>query len=180
MAEHEVVSVRLLGWVRSYWLESVIVVFAIGLVLVTFFQVVNRFVLQWPIAWTEEVARYLSIWVILLGAARGVRESTHIQVDLLVARLPACVRAVIDTMTNLLIAAFLIVVIWQAIEILDIIGRRQSPTLRISMYYVYVAGPVASALMLYYIIVRIVRIWKTPQEPPGGSAGKVAGMDPDL
>lgn len=150
---------RYLQWARRYWLETVIVGFALALVFVTFFQVVNRFVLQWPIAWTEEAARFLSIWVILLGAARGVRENTHIQVDLLVARLPSYLRAVVDTVSGLLIAAFLLVIIWQAIGILDVIGRRRSATLGISMYYVYVAGPIASALMLYYVLARTVGVW---------------------
>jgi TRAP-type C4-dicarboxylate transport system permease small subunit len=155
------------------------VFFAVNLVLVTFFQVVNRFVLQWPIAWTEEAARYLSIWVILLGAARGVRENTHIQVDLLVTKLPGYVRAVLDTVTSLLIAAFLVVVIWQALEILDIIGRRRSPTLRISMYYVYIAGPISSALMLYYVSVRVVRIWRTlPERSESTTDTSTSKVDP--
>lgn len=167
-------------WARRHWLESVIVAFAIALVFVTFFQVLNRFVLQWPIAWTEEAARYLSIWVILLGAARGVRENTHIQVDLLVSRLPAYLRAVIDTVTSLLIAAFLLVVIWQAIDILDVISRRRSPTLGISMYYVYVAGPIASALMLYYIIARSVATWREVAKPTGSHTAKGADTDTEL
>ena len=166
--------VSCLGRIPKYWLEALIVLFAAALVCVTFFQVINRFILHLPISGTEEAARFLSIWAIMLGSAYAVRENTHIQVDVLVVRLPGTVRVIVDTVTNLLAAALLIVIIWQGIEILEIVGRRRSPALRLSMFYVYVAGPVGAGLMLYFIAVRTIRMWKDLRSdgPPSGRADK--------
>ena len=149
-------------FIRKYWLDALIVLFATALVFVTFFQVLNRFLLHLPIAWTEEAARYLSVWVILLGAARAVRENTHIQVDIVLSRLPVTPRQIIIIVTNLLTAGLLVVLVWKGWEILEIVARRRSPALRISMFYIYLAGPVAAALMLYYLLVRTLRVWRDP------------------
>jgi TRAP-type C4-dicarboxylate transport system permease small subunit len=51
-------------------------------------QVVSRFVLGSPSAFTDELARYLLVWIGLLGAAWGVGRRIHVAVDLLPRRLP--------------------------------------------------------------------------------------------
>ena len=57
------------------------------------FQVLTRYVLQHPAAWPEEAARYLFVWVALLGAALGVDRGVHFSLDLLTSRLPEPGRA---------------------------------------------------------------------------------------
>lgn len=158
-------------WVRfanRYWLEILIVAFAASLVLVTFFQVVNRFALHIPIAWTEEASRFLSIWTILLGAARGVRELTHIRVDFIVDRLPAAVQKVVTIATNLLCVMFLVVLLYKGVEILPIVNQRLSASLRLPLGYVYVAGPVSAAIMIWYFG---VATWRTLTGGPSGAEG---------
>ncbi len=54
-----------------------------------FYQFVTRYVLNDSAAWTEEIARYLLICVVFVGAAIGVAKNNHIQVDLLYRWLPA-------------------------------------------------------------------------------------------
>ena len=44
-------------------------------------QVVNRLALHLPIIWSEEAARFLFFWVVLLGAAIGVRQRRHFVLD---------------------------------------------------------------------------------------------------
>ncbi|HHY47061.1 MAG TPA: TRAP transporter small permease [Firmicutes bacterium] len=55
--------------------------------IVVFLQVVFRFVLRYPAPWTEELARYLLVWVMFLGAAVSSKEGTHLVASNLVARL---------------------------------------------------------------------------------------------
>ncbi len=52
-----------------------------------FLQVVFRFVLKYPAAWTEEMARYLLVWVMFLGSAVSAKEGTHLTASNLLARL---------------------------------------------------------------------------------------------
>jgi TRAP-type C4-dicarboxylate transport system permease small subunit len=49
-----------------------------------FLQIVSRYTDLIPsYIWTEEMARFLFIWTVMIGAMIGVRESTHFDVDLL-------------------------------------------------------------------------------------------------
>ena len=56
---------------------------------VVFYQFFTRYVLNDSAAWTEEIARYLLIGVVFVGASIGVAKNNHIQVDLLYRYLPA-------------------------------------------------------------------------------------------
>lgn len=58
-----------------------VLVFA-ALTAVVSLQVLNRLVLHWPIIWSEEAARFLFLWVVMLGAAISVRRRRHFVLDL--------------------------------------------------------------------------------------------------
>lgn len=53
------------------------------------YQFVTRYVFNDSAAWTEEVARYMLIGVVFIGAAIGVRKNNHIQVDFFFRHMPA-------------------------------------------------------------------------------------------
>jgi TRAP-type C4-dicarboxylate transport system permease small subunit len=57
--------------------------------LTVFYQFVTRYVLNDSASWTEEIARYLLIGTVFVGAAIGVAKNNHIQVDILFRYLPA-------------------------------------------------------------------------------------------
>jgi TRAP-type transport system small permease protein len=158
---------------RAYWLESIIVVFALALVGTTFFQVVNRYFLRLPIAWTEEAARYLSVWTVLLGAARCAKEQTHIRVGIIVDRLPAKAQRGIAVAGNVLCIGFLVVLIQQALDIMPFIARQRSAAMQIPMTWVYAAGPVGAAIMVYFLAVQTFRLWRGPWDRAGGRGGDV-------
>jgi TRAP-type C4-dicarboxylate transport system permease small subunit len=71
------------GWiaVTIFWLLGATV----------FYQFFTRYVLNNSASWTEEVARYLLIATVFVGAAIGVVKNNHIQVDLLYRYLPKAV-----------------------------------------------------------------------------------------
>lgn len=54
-----------------------------SLTIMVSFQVLNRFILHWPAAWTEEMARYNFVWVSLLGAVSALHYKRHLSVDFL-------------------------------------------------------------------------------------------------
>ena len=64
-------------------LRAVLMLLLTAMVLAVTWQVVSRYVLASPSSWTEEVARYLLIWIGLLGAAHAFRNRMHIGLDLL-------------------------------------------------------------------------------------------------
>src|SRR5688500_17827026 len=50
-------------------------------------QVVSRFILHLPFLWSEEVARFLFFWVVMLGAAMGVKSRRHFVIDVTMGRM---------------------------------------------------------------------------------------------
>ena len=111
-------------------------------------QVWYRFVLNNPLAWSEEVARYLCVWISFLGSAVGVRMNVHLGIDLIDKILSPKGRVIMSVLVNLLIQIFLVIVIFWGFNILKIVQFQKSASMGIPMIYPYLAVPVGSSLML--------------------------------
>ena len=59
-----------------------------GFVVITFAQVVFRYVIGYSLYWSEELARYLFVWVSFLGSVVALERGVHIGMDVVVAKLP--------------------------------------------------------------------------------------------
>lgn len=128
-----------------------VVLLAMVLVVVTF-QVLNRFLLGIPVAWTEEAARYLFVWLSLLGAVRGVRDRAHLQVDLFVRMLPRKVEKVLDVVGGVVVAVLLWEVLDSGLTLLPLTWTRRISTMDIPIFYLYVAIPLSAGLMLLFTV----------------------------
>ena len=76
-------------------LNSIIVFLFGSIVMVTILQVFFRYCLNVPLMWTEELARYLFIWGILIASARGLEEGLHIGIEIVLDKQSDKVRAII-------------------------------------------------------------------------------------
>lgn len=130
----------------------------LAIVLMTLFQVANRFVLQYPIGWTDEGARFLAVWVGLLGAARCVREGSHIEIDLFFKMFGPRLQRFVLLFVNLLFILLVAIVIWQSTKVLPIVARQTAAASRISMAWIYAAAPVSAVLMFYYLVENVVEL----------------------
>ena len=77
-------TVRRLDEVLMKVVDLLIITLMFSLVAMVFFQVVNRFILHIPAAWTEEMARYNFVWVSLYGSVKALKMKAHLSVDILV------------------------------------------------------------------------------------------------
>jgi TRAP-type C4-dicarboxylate transport system permease small subunit len=76
------------------------------LALVIFHQIFTRYALNDSASWTEEIARYLLICTVFIGAAIGVRKNNHIQVDFLYRIFPRPLMRQVSTVVDSLRIAF--------------------------------------------------------------------------
>lgn len=163
---------RLLRRGVDFLLDAMCAVAMTAVVLITLFQVGNRFVLHLPVPWSEEVARFLAVWVVLLGAARCVREASHIEIDLFYAMLGARAQWLLSIVINLLFLTLVVIIVDQSRTMLPIIARQTAPASQISMFWVYLAAPVSSGLIVFYLLENLwtlLRRWRRPQgEERGG------------
>jgi len=124
------------------------------LALVVVVAVITRYLLNFPLAWSEEVSRYSFVWLSFLGAEVCLRGEGHIGVDLLVRGLPTNVQRCLDKWGKLLMGVMLLAVLISGIKVTVVAHDQQSPALGIPMSCVYLAVPVGAALMLLELLVQ--------------------------
>jgi TRAP-type C4-dicarboxylate transport system permease small subunit len=128
------------------------------------FQVLTRYVLQHPAAWPEEAARYLFVWVALLGAALGVDRGVHFSLDLLTSRFPSPLARRLAAGIDLACAAFAALLAWHGATLAWRVREQPSAALEIPMTWPYAAIPVAALLMAWSLAGSARRRWRGP--PP--------------
>lgn len=127
-------------------------------------QVVVRFVLtslgiNISAPWTEELARYLLVWLIFLGAAVGCRRMQLISLDFVVKWLPAPLGKAARYAAFALCFWIFVLMIQYGTQFVVIIGRSElSPVMQISKEWVYWAMPVGAALMMVNTLAFLVEI----------------------
>ncbi|MGH8740664.1 MAG: TRAP transporter small permease [Burkholderiales bacterium] len=143
---------QLLGWLESGLLAAMVA----AITAVTFAQVFTRYVTENPIIWSEEVARYLFVWITLIGAAAGVRLHGHFGLDILRRYLPP-LRTVLGALTMLVVAAFLGLLLYTGIAETRQAALQISPALQVRMHWAYLALPVGAALALWHVLAHWAR-----------------------
>ena len=122
------------------------------LVATTLLQVLSRYVLRHPFDWTEEAARYIFVWVAMLGAGMAAKDRAHFFVDLLLERMPPTLRKYVTVFIGVVSSAFLLVISWAAVELALSNGVQDSPVLTIPMSIPYFAIPVGLGLMALFAV----------------------------
>lgn len=108
------------GWIALaiFWLLG----------LTVFYQFVTRYVMNDSAAWTEEVARYMLVGVVFIGAAIGVAKNTHIQVDFFYRHMPAAWGRWMSRGVDLLRTAFFVAATVMTVQLMLKIGSRTRMT----------------------------------------------------
>ena len=112
-------AVDLSGTTVEAW-AALLFFWALGLTV--FYQFFTRYVMNDSAAWTEEIARYLLIATVFVGAAIGVAKNNHIQVDFFYRFMPPWLGRAMALLTDALRIAFLgaaVVLTWQMMQKMD-------------------------------------------------------------
>jgi TRAP-type C4-dicarboxylate transport system permease small subunit len=114
-------------------------------------QIVSRWTDALPhYIWTEEMARFLFIWMIMIGATVGVREGTHFEVDLFPVMSPR-VAAALRLVGSLAILVFAMVFLWAGIEFTEFAFNRISELAELPLWVIHVAWPIAGASWVIFL-----------------------------
>lgn len=132
--------------------------------ILTFYQVVMRYVLNNAPSWSEEVVRFLFVWSSFIAAAVGVKEGSHLGVDALTRMFPASVNKVLKIISFILISIFGGVLIYAGIPVVTMTHSQLSPAVAIPMSYIYISVPVMGVLLIGYSVIEIIKIIKSKEE----------------
>lgn len=114
-------------------------------------QIFSRFTALIPhYIWTEEMARFLFVWTVMIGAMVGVRDSAHFEVDLL-PQLGSRGEAVARLLGRLGILALAIIFVFAGIEFTRFAWNRISELAELPLWLIHVAWPLAGLTWLLFV-----------------------------
>ena len=140
-------------------LEWVLITIVAVMTLNVLWQVFTRFIMKSPSSYTEELARYLLVWLGLLGGAYAVGKKMHLSIDLLPMKLKGKSRLMLELVIQgciILFATAVVLVGGAELVGLTLTLEQLSAALRIKLGYVYLALPLSGALMIFYSITFIL------------------------
>ena len=130
--------------------EWAMALFLAAMTLVTGLTIAGRFLFSYSLFWSDELTRFLLIWISFLGMSVGVRRGAHPGIDSLTRALPQRVaRVVVSCAAVLCLFFFAMMVVYGGILVLRTWPQR-SPSLGLRMTVPYLAVPVAGLFMLFH------------------------------
>jgi TRAP-type C4-dicarboxylate transport system permease small subunit len=160
-------EVRLGGTPVEGW-AALALFWALGLTV--FYQFLTRYAFNDSAAWTEEIARYLLIGVVFVGAAVGVKRNNHIHVDFLYRYLPPSAGRVLATVVDVLRIAFFAATVGLTLQMMMRMGNYKMTIIDAPMNIVYGVCLAGFAAMLVRAVLLAVQHWRrgwTLLERPG-------------
>lgn len=129
-----------------------------AMTLITFSNVFCRYVLNFSIAWADEISLVLLVWFVFIALAIGVRKKIHFAIDFLVFFLPKkFLDSVARRFVDFLTFGFGAVLIYFGIELIKIGTYSTLASINLPSYMEYVFIPVSGALVLYSALDDFVR-----------------------
>ena len=132
-------------------LEWLLIATVATLVVPVTMQIVSRYTgLIPPYIWTEELARFVFIWMIMIGAMLGVREMSHFNVDMW-NRLTPRGEALLNLVTQLATLAFALVFVFSGIEFTRFAIFRISELAELPLWVIHVAWPLTGLAWIVFL-----------------------------
>lgn len=138
--------------------DKVIASFLGLLTLIMFLQVVFRYLFNNSLTWSEELAKFIFIWITFLGSAICLRDKLHLKVDFLVNQLPSKYKMIMETLNTALITVFSgVMTVIGFLWVVNVSGTL-SPAMGLPLNIVfYSAFPVSTALTFAIGVSRLIK-----------------------
>lgn len=160
---------------KKLWdhLEEYILVYSMMFsVALVFLQVIMRYVFSSSLSWSEELARYLFLWQIWLGASYAVKERKHLRIEAVQSMIKSASGKIrFELVALFLWLVFSIFMVYKGGELVKLLFIRGqvSPAMRVPMAYAYASVPVGCLLMSIRLIAEIMTMFKEYSLSEGGT-----------
>ncbi len=171
-----------LRWLDAHFEEWLLAAALLAIILIINAEVFNRYIIGWVeigniTTWTEELARYIFIYMSYLGASYAIKTNSSIRVNLLVGTVPPKVRQALEIAADLCFLVLCAAVVERSIPLLQM--QRQfhqiSPALAVPMYVPYFAVPLGFTLMSIRLIQSLVSRLRSTSWPSWVGALAITG-----
>ena len=134
----------------SRFLDGLLVLTVLILIIPVTLQIFARFTELIPrYIWTEEAARFLLVWMVMIGGTIGVREGTHFIVDVLPSA-TGKLKAVLDLIAGNFVLVFAFIFLWYGIEFTQFAWFRISELAELPLWLIHIAWPIAGFSWLLF------------------------------
>ena len=155
-----------------YQLLSVMLGASVGILVVPVtIQMISRFTALIPAwIWTEEMARFLFIWMVMLGAMIGVRDASHFECDVWPELKPRA-NAMLRIVSMVFVLVFALVFVWYGIKFVQFGWNQTSELADMPMTWIFVAWPVTGVTWLLFGFERLRADLRVVIDGPGPGSG---------
>ena len=133
--------------------QAVIILMIFGILVATLMQVIWRYVFNSPFMWTEELARDLGIWMVMLCVSLVLKENRHLGFDIM----PEKWKPALGLVANATVLFFSISLFVSSIHFVQVSAGRESPAIRMPLWVLYASLPVGLGLLLVAAIGATIR-----------------------
>jgi TRAP-type C4-dicarboxylate transport system permease small subunit len=147
-------------------------------------QVIGRYVFNHSISWSEELSKYIFVWLIWLGTSYAAKNNQHIYMEFLIDKMKGRVRTAFDILIKLIWIGFCVFLLVNGIEVVQSLiarGKTWTTVPQLKVWVVYLAIPVSQgvlSLRLFFKLIDDVKqfIHPRPAEPEVPQAGIEGGQ----
>lgn len=132
--------------------KKIISVLLMLMTVVLFSQVIARYVMGTGLSWSEELVRYICIWLVYLGTTCATKDGSQIAVTALEEALPISSKRVLSIIQSIITAAYIILLFWIGYKILGVAQMQKSPNMAIPMNIIYMVFPISMVIMMIHLI----------------------------
>ena len=152
------------------WISSVVnkiatrvsILFFIIMTLIVWVQIFYRFILGGGIAWSEEIAKYLMVWMALLGSSMLLRDGRHIAINFFISKFSFLRKILI--FHAILSAALFVLLIYYGIDYAEFGLKSISPASGIRKFWPYLSIPVGGGFLLIQTFARFIHLFLSDEK----------------
>ncbi|NOX34739.1 MAG: TRAP transporter small permease [Deltaproteobacteria bacterium] len=142
--------IKRFSFLINHWIEYLLFSLGFTMTLVVAVQVFCRYILNHSLFWSEELARFLLVWLTFLGASCAYYRKANPGVDFLYAKLPLVLKKISSVFTHLASMALFVVMIVYGCKFAWFVRLQISPALQIPKWIVLSIIPVSGVLLMIH------------------------------
>jgi TRAP-type C4-dicarboxylate transport system permease small subunit len=132
--------------------EGLLVAFLIFMAVIVFANVVGRIFTGQSFGWTDELARQILVWMVMISVGLVLRRGGHLALTLAFSMVAPAIARWLKRLVLVFVIAFAAYSVWAGYGYMDLGRYQSSPVLGVSYAYIYAAIPVGFALLIYHAI----------------------------
>lgn len=141
----------------NQWIHNIASILLGVMAVLVILQVIFRFILERPLAFSEELARFSMIWLVMIGATVLIRNNSHIAVTFFVELFPDSLQKVVRILNSILIILFCLVLIVYGFQLVFDTMNQIAPASQIPMGWIILSVPTFGVIGILYTIEKLLK-----------------------